>query len=1057
MDIGLPQRLVLAICGLGLATQAARAAEFVAVDPASDRQVDIVLHFDASTGAGYDWLELTQPRLSPATPESRLRDAVLFLQEGVRRMTGRSLPVRSDSDVSQGIVLVLLGNAPDDIRDQPFVSSSLRDDGSDSYNHVEAFCLISEPRRLLVVANTLEGLVAAMPALLESVGYEVLGMGPNWTHVPADRGRLAFDLKFADRPSFYLRRLVPTSGQYRGFGTIQPLPAGHPEAASHQLTDSSDEPVDASYTRWAVGIRDRSRSMAPFPGHALYQYHRPMVEQMLATGSVDGFLTAGTNLGLAAKRPAAGPSNADHLWINTDPAGQPGHQRVFLSDGEQWLEQKLIGMRVNLDVSCPAARQIVLDRMKQRAELHFDQRPDEVFVFGTEAEDGAGLARIGEWTAPSRRDWYPEYLQSIGREWPQPYALHGYRDIIDQPREQWDHAAAADAMFAFNNWLLSEFDRWVDSLPESRRLTSAGKPKKELVRCSLYSYAYHDIPPHLNLDPRIRIMVAGYPKHRGLGPWKALASKQEVAAAFRQLLPREPSGEYRIPSIAYYADHSLDGIPPKWSASSASLLRDFKSTHASGIRALTFETDFNFGKYGLAYYLMSKVLWNVELTEQQLEAIRDRWLQRAYGSGWEVMKRYYDFMLIDHFPANAPAAWAKAMQWIDEADRLIDSDREPAAQRRLDDLKQYWYFYYLVDTGAMTEKSPEIVEFLWKGQMSYMTAMHMVMRRAFPDGSRRLHELLPAELRRGPAHYTAAETEAWWRRVREHWPVVEIDQFADLTLSDGRAARGVDLSDLVRVADFESLTAGRAFRYNSAQAEPVTFATVAQEGEQIGFRLAWPARDQQPRFYGAKDVPYGVEYWDATERRWESIADVTLSTAPSTKLAETFNGQPRYLAEFRMQATRPGTYRFEVGAGGLLADLGSLAYDAGRNEFPRRTAHTYTSRTRGLTQDAAFFYIPKGTRSLDLEVWDSFQRKQLQLYTAVTARGLSGSRAVDISARGTHRVALKPEETGMLASISGNGFAFPVLYSVPSLWAKCPAELAIPRAIAQADGLRATE
>ncbi|MCA9067374.1 MAG: hypothetical protein KDA84_00525, partial [Planctomycetaceae bacterium] len=45
----------------------------------------------------------------------------------------------------------------------------------------------------------------------------------------------------------------------------------------------------------------------------------------------------------------------------------------------------------------------------------------------------------------------------------------------------------------------------------------------------------------------------------------------------------------------------------------------------------------------------------------------------------------------------------------------------PDAQQRLDDLKQYWYFYYLIDTGAMEAKSPEMVEFFWKGQMSYMT------------------------------------------------------------------------------------------------------------------------------------------------------------------------------------------------------------------------------------------------------------------------------------------------------------------------------------------------
>ena len=56
-----------------------------------------------------------------------------------------------------------------------------------------------------------------------------------------------------------------------------------------------------------------------------------------------------------------------------------------------------------------------------------------------------------------------------------------------------------------------------------------------------------------------------------------------------------------------------------------------------------------------------------------------------------------------------------------------------------------------------------------------------------------------------------------------------------------------------------------------------------------------------------------------------------------------------------------------------------------------------------------------------------------------------------------YTVVLEPGEDGTLAKISGNGFAFPLLYSVPSYWAKCPAELVVPRAIAEADGLKIVE
>ncbi|MEQ8785847.1 MAG: hypothetical protein RIC55_06090 [Pirellulaceae bacterium] len=1028
---------------------ASAAAPFVAVDAEQDRQTSIVLQFDAESATGFDWTELTQPRLRAGSPESRLRDAIQFLQEGVRRMTGRELEVRSDRDVSHGIVLMLARHAPAEVRDDAFVRRALRDDGSDGYNHHEAFCLRSESERLLIVANTVDGLIAAVPALLESVDYEVLGMGPNWIHVPRDRRRLVFDIELADRPSFYLRRLTPTSGQSYGVGTAQTGPR-------LKLSDPRDESVSVSYPRWAIGIRNHSQSMAPFPGHALYAHHRKMVEQMLSTDSTEGFLTAGTHLGLDADRPAATEANASHLWINTDAEGQPGFRRVFLSDGKQWKEQKLVGMAANLDITSEVARRIVFEAMKARAEAHFAERPDEVFIFGTEAEDGAGYAHIGEWIRPTSRDWYPKYLASIGRDWPRPYDLHDYRGI-DQPRERWDAATPADHVFAFNNWLLSEFDRWIDSLPEDQRVTSAGGAKKDLVRCSLYSYAYHDIPPHFNLDPRIRVMIAGYPKHRGLGIWKAFATHQDMAAAFRQMLPREPSGDYRIISIAYYADHTLNGIPARWSASPASILDDLKTTHDAGIKALTCETDFNFGKYGLAYYLMSKVLWNANLSADELDAIRDRWLQRAYGSAWRKMKAYYDFMLIDNFRVNAPAAWAKAVRLIDAADREIDPAAEPDAQRRLDDLKQFWYFYYLIDTGAMQAKSPEMVEFLWKGQMSYMTAMHMATRRTFPEGGRRLYDLLPEELLAGPAHYSPEETAAWWKRILEHWPAVEVHEFAAATLADGRAARDVDLNDLVRVADFQTLTNGRPFLFNSAQADPTEFVTVAREGETIGFRYTWPARDTQLRFYGPKDVPYSIDYWNARQRQWESIVDVTTTTVASRLVDKTHDDRPRHVAEVRHKAARAGTYRIEVGRGGFLANLASLGYDVAENAFTSRPPHTFISRSSGLTQDPVYLYIPKGTPSLDLEVWDSYNRKQVQLYRGLTDKGLTPSREVDVSGRGTHRIPLKPEETGRLARISGNGFAFPLLYSVPGLWSKCPAELLIPRAVAEADGLTISE
>ena len=60
------------------------------------------------------------------------------------------------------------------------------------------------------------------------------------------------------------------------------------------------------------------------------------------------------------------------------------------------------------------------------------------------------------------------------------------------------------------------------------------------------------------------------------------------------MLPREPSGIYRIISIAYYADYHLNGIPPKRNASPHSIVNDLGTTFDAGIRALTCENRFQF-------------------------------------------------------------------------------------------------------------------------------------------------------------------------------------------------------------------------------------------------------------------------------------------------------------------------------------------------------------------------------------------------------------------------------------------------------------------------------
>ncbi len=1003
------------------------------------------MQFDPKQGSGVDW-KLAQDRpWYDHSDAAMLGNAVEFLREAVERMCGQRLDVVNSTDLSQGIVLTTLAGATDEVRNDAAVLTALKSDGGDDYNHREAFFIRSEPKRLLIVANTVAGLVVAVPELLETVGYEVLAMGPNWVHVPSGLDRqLAFCLQHAGRPTYYIRGLVATSGQSYGVGTVRD---------AKLLSHPDDETVLASYRRWQIGRRLKTQSMPSFPGHAMQGHHRALIAHIRKTGNTDGFLGT-VRLGDESDRPAASDKNRGWLWItptSTATTGRPQFDGVFRSNGKEWLSANMEEVGLNLDLSVAAVQNIILERFKQRSEAFFAKSPDEVFVFGTDPEDGGGYARLAELL--KKRNWYPEYLAKTGGRFGQPYVLDGFKRL-KQPRELWDPNAPSDTVFGFNNWLLWEYDRWLETLPADRRKTSTGRAKRDAVRCSLYSYNYHDVPPNFNLDPRIRVMIASYPKNRGRGKWKAFATHTDLAQALRLMLPREPSGDYWIISLSYCKDRSLEGLKQPWDASPAFLAQRQREHYAAGFRALSCETDFNFGRLGLGYYLMSQLLWNARLTTDDLSAIRDRWLQRAFGDGWRSMKEYYDYLLPVNYPVNSPYAWARAIRLIEAADRQIDPTKQPAAQRRLDDLKQYWYFYYLVDTGQDKSSSLAMRELMWKGQMSYANAMHMIARRIFE--TRNAAEAA-GKFSNGPAHYTAAETAAWWQEILEHWPLVTVSRFADATLANGKPAREVDQNDLVAVAEFGKEACRQALLYNSGYQDPPTFRCVAsQAGEEIGFQLYWPADPTgKDRYYIARDLPCGISVWNKWTSAWEQLVDKAKFKQPSRKIQLPGNKRRHHLVTVRYKAPRAGTYRFEIGYGGNAAYLTDLRFDRTTGKHTGGLSLTFDGNAVGTTQSPTYIYIPKGTKTLDLEVWDSYNAKTVTLYTSLPPTRGSIARKVDISARRTHRIPLSPEEVGTIAAIHGNGFAFPYLYSVPMLWSKSPGQLLVPRKIAEADGLTA--
>lgn len=988
------------------------------------------------------------------TVSHRFSQAVYFLQEAIYEMTGSELQVEFNQGKSDGIILTTLIDNPE-LGNISIIREALEERQDSNSTHHEAFFIRSSQKRLLIIANTLEGLISAIPTLLETVNYEVLGMGPNWKHVPDYRKGLAFNVDASGRPSFGLRDLFATSAQDRVWGTI---PSGTP-------LQSPDETVDKSYSNWWIGSRLLSRSLPKTAPHQFQTYHREIVDYMVSNNETQGLLTANTQLGEDSERPAAALENQDWLWINRtlENPGQPDRFfRVFLSDGQEWVEQNINALKVSIDLSVEYVRNLIFSKLVDESELHFNKGFNEPYFFPNEPEDGSGNSRL---QFLRNKNWYIDFLQQEGIPFGRPWGLHGYRGL-DQPFEVWNPDSFSNNLFGFDNWLLYTYDRWIDSLPAERRVTQSGQSKKELIRIRHQSYNYHDVPPNFNIDTRIFITVSrDFLQNRGVGQWENFRTVSEIAQAFQQLLPRSPLALYRLLSAAYVIDYNLDGIVNNWDISPEGIHSEYQGYFQSGFRSFGAEMDFNFGKLGMAYYLISQILWNANLTISEFNGLADRWLQRSYGSGWKYMREYYRFMSREISQCNSAVAWARAIRFIELADREINPELEPQAKVRIDDIKQFWLYYYLVATGKNTITDSDMRTFLWKGQMSYMTAMHMVVRRISEAAGKRrnrLEEVL-GPLPSMPARYSREETSAWWRQIRNHWPLIEVNEFAASILTDGTLANSIDLNDLVQPQEFNIPAAIQSpFVFNQPLNNririPNFIVNSHQVGEDIGFKIYWPRINSDRRFIDPQNVTYSIEFWNQEQRRWVPYQDK--QTALSVEI-EDGRGRSKWYVEVRSPSPQAGVYRYvDLSASNITFWLASLFlaplnFNALSLRYVGRGSMTFYQilggRFGGRPQ-VSYFYIPKGISSLDLETWDD--REKIIYFSTERNYEDSSAKSVNISEQRFYSIPLEPEDTGRIVTLdSTEGFAFPCLHSVPQLWARAPRDLLIPRAIAQADEL----
>jgi hypothetical protein len=1035
--------------------------------------------------------------------------AVRYLSDGINRMTGtRPASVGGHTyPATNAIVLTTLSalqmatNVPAYLLTNAAQALAISN-GAPLFSANEAYYIHTESNAVYIVAKQMQGLPHGVAELLlgdkavspqYQIGYEKLGMGPDWTYVPDFTGTpLIFNMEYAGRPGLYCRALGATRGGSVG-ATLATIAYAAIRTSFSNGLPAPDEPVEVSDLDWHVGFRtDGQSSPGAIPSQALEVYAKTIATNMVATGSSNGFLCV-TKLGLDADRPPATSNTLDWLWLNTDTSGTNKGKIFYCTlDSNKtpyWHDRTTVMQSYVppfIDMSVPAVRHIILRDMINQAESFWYLYPGESWAFvHAEPSDGGvagGDPVFIQMTADP--NWYSDYRASEGLNWGS-YALNGfYQGTPVQPTECWwstmspvdTNNAQSDTTYALNNWLLREFDKYVAALPAANRL-SDGIPKTNLIHTITFSYGTHDVPPNFNFDHRVRMNVSGYALHRGKGKWRYCNTFQDVMQAMEVMLPECDMSQYWVVIVSYpNSDWGLSAIGYAGFSTPGDIYSQVHDGfYAVGGRNIAIEADYDFGKMGLTYYMYGKMFWEPTMSLSQLSAYRDRWILRSYGAAAaNIMNEYYDWMSPANF-VSAPNMWATAIGFIQQADAVTPDGTQE--KQRLNDLKQFWYSYYLQDhvmdlsynyyTNVSSNVVNEIAEFLWKGQMSYITPLYCFTWGFYRYGLGLGY--IPSiqtvcaptyydtnTLYVAPAHYTAAETAGWWTNVVNYWPYTPVSMFQTNRLINGELGSAVDLNNLISVREFRgtSLGDGTLTYMPNHATQPAPLIMAQNAGDVIGLKvISW---------YGNPPTPFVVGY---TVDRWEPVAQAWSNNLYSRAVASVNDGKSTNSHEVAVltfsNTVAGGIYRFDLGAITAFnaCSLSSLDYDTCSGTYSgAEIAHGLTLNQRVgyvYVVPIGYIYIPKGTTSLDLETYDDQATKNIRLYTGLLfgTNAWTYSRTVDIHGRGSHRIALNPGEAGSIACMYQGGTAVPYFYSIPNIWAKQPWMLMVPEDIATADGL----
>lgn len=269
---------------------------------------------------------------------------------------------------------------------------------------------------------------------------------------------------------------------------------------------------------------------------------------------------------------------------------------------------------------------------------------------------------------------------------------------------------------------------------------------------AFYAYNKHAAPPEGRVGPGVIVSVATSFLPRGRTPEEFLEGWRGRGAALLGL--REYYGVYQW--------HR--GLPGRMRGGDLGYLsRSLPRFHALGVRLVSAESGEDWGANGLGYYAASRILWDVS-EAGRVDAIREDFLTRAFGSAAAPMRRFY--ALLDGSRGlrknSVPADLVPEMYRL-LAEAAAEA-KDPGVRARLDDLVLYARYVELHEAYRSSVLGRQAAFAALVRHARRMRGRQMVHLKALLADVPRRDRFVTVPADDGAGDYTPAEVEELLRR-----------------------------------------------------------------------------------------------------------------------------------------------------------------------------------------------------------------------------------------------------------------------------------------------------